>query len=153
MTTRQARSEDEDFLLHLTTRLGAAFPVPAWRTPAEVAAADHAILLAALHHPDEATCILIAEDPAGMPAGYVFATTREDYFTHEPHAHIEVLAVEPAAEGRGIGRRLVEAAETWAKGKGYRRMTLNVFHTNTRARALYERAGYQPETLHYHKLL
>jgi ribosomal protein S18 acetylase RimI-like enzyme len=153
VSIRRARLEDEGFLLGLTTRLGAAFPVPAWRTPEEIAAADHAILLAALHQPGDATCILVAEGPAGTPAGYVFATTREDYFTHEPHAHIEVLAVEPAAEGRGIGRGLLEAVEKWAKGRGYRRMTLNVFHTNTRARALYERAGYEPETLHYHKAL
>lgn len=153
MNLRRARPEDEAFLLRLTARLGAAFPVPPWRTPQEVAAADHAILLAALHQPRDTTCLVIAEDPPGNPAGYVFVTTREDYFTHEPHGHIEVLAVEPAAEGRGVGRRLLEAAEAWARGLGYGRMTLNAFVGNARARGLYERAGYEPETLHYHKRL
>lgn len=152
MSTRRARPADESFLIGLTPRL-ADFPVPSWRSPAEIATADHAILRAALGAPSDATCLLVTEHPPGTPAGFIFATTREDYFTHELHAHIEVLAVDPVAEGRGHARRLIEAAETWARSRGHRRVTLNVFDANSRARTLYERAGYEPETLHYHKLL
>jgi ribosomal protein S18 acetylase RimI-like enzyme len=152
VTIRPAHPGDEAFLLGLTAQLG-AFPVPHWRSREEIAAADHAILLEALRQPSPATSLLVAEDPPGTPAGYVFSTTREDYFTHEPHAHIEVIAVEPTAQGRGLGRRLLQATEAWARGRGYRRITLNVFATNVRARALYEKAGYEAETLHYHKLL
>jgi GNAT superfamily N-acetyltransferase len=149
-TLRPASLEDEPFLLALTARL-AAFPVPTWRTRGEIAAADHAILLNALHHPGPETLILVAESPAGKPAGYVFVSTRQDYFTGMPHAHVEVLAVTEAAQGRGVARALMTAAEEWAMTRGDHAITLNVFDGNAAARALYDRLGYQPETVHYRK--
>src|SRR4051794_15641239 len=33
---------------------------------------------------------------------------------HPPVAHLQLLAVSPRAQGSGIGRRLLETAETWA---------------------------------------
>jgi ribosomal protein S18 acetylase RimI-like enzyme len=152
MKVRPAAPADEAFLLKLTDQLG-AFPVPRWRTLSEIAAADHSILLDALHEPVPDASLLVAEDDQGAALGYVFTSTREDYFTHERHAHVEVLAVETAAQGQGVGRRLMGAAEGWAKSRGYRRITLNVFAQNERARQLYERLGYEPETVHYFKEL
>jgi GNAT superfamily N-acetyltransferase len=149
-TLRPASPEDEPFLLALTARL-AAFPVPAWRTREEIAAADHAILLDALHHPGPQALILVAESPPGIPAGYVFVSTKQDYFTGRPHAHVEVLAVTEAAQGRGVARALMAAAEEWARARGDHAITLNVFDLNAAARGLYDRLGYQPETVHYRK--
>jgi len=131
----------------------ADFPVPHWRTARQIADADLRILLEALHHPDRESSILVAEDGPGSVAGFVFTTTRLDYFTGRPHAHIEVLTVLGPAQGRGIARALLEAAEGWAKGLGHSQVTLNVFANNTRARAVYERLGYLPETVHYLKPL
>jgi len=94
--------------------------------------------------------IRLAENSAGL-LGYLFATTRLDYFTHEPHAHVEILALAPEAEGHGIARALMEEVEQWSRSRGYRRVTLNVFATNSRAKGLYEHLGYEPETIHYLK--
>ncbi len=149
-TIRPAAPTDEAALLALTARL-AAFPLPPWRGAAEIAAADHRILREALHHPDPATSIIVAGGDASEVLGYVFSTTKTDYFTGERHGHVEVLALAPEAEGRGLARRLMEAAEEWALEVGYRRMTLNVFATNARARGLYSRLGYGEETVHYLK--
>jgi GNAT superfamily N-acetyltransferase len=151
MTTfRPAIATDEAFLLALTDRL-ASFPVPSWRTAAEIAAADHPILLEALRRPGPESLILIAEDPVGTPSGYVFVTTDVDYFTQQSHAHIEIVAVLPEAVGQGIGGALLARAEQWARQRGYRTITLNVFERNRAARAVYEHLGYQPETIHYRK--
>jgi len=149
-TIRPALPTDEAALLALSPRL-AAFPLPAWRTAGEIAAADHRILLDALHRPDGGTVILVAIGEADEVLGYVFASSRTDYFTGERHGHVEVLALAPEAEGQGLARRLMTAAESWATGLGYRRMSLNVFATNTRARGLYDRLGYGEETMHYVK--
>ena len=78
-------------------------------------------------------------------------TTQVDYFTHEPVAHIEVLAVDPAAQGRGVARALMQAAEDWGRKMGLARISLNVWAQNERARGLYEHLGYKPETMHYLK--
>lgn len=147
---RPARPADEATLLRLADQLG-AFPVPAWRTAAEIASGDCHILLQALHHPTPADSLLVAESPTGEALGYVLTTTRQDYFTGRPTAHIEVLVVEPAARGQGLGPRLIEGAERWARSRGIDEITLNVFVQNERARALYDRLGYQQETLHYRK--
>lgn len=139
-------------LLDLTRRL-ALFDPPAWRTREEIIAADHPILVGALRHPSPETSIIVAEEPPGTIAGYVFSTTKQDYFTGRDHAHIEVLTVAESAEGRGLGRALLEAAEAWARSRGYPLITLNVFAVNQRARAVYARNGYGEETVHYLKPL
>lgn len=139
-------------LLELTSRL-ALFEPPPWRTRAEIIAADHPILIGALRHPSPERSIIVAEDPPGVIAGYVFSTTKQDYFTGREHAHIEVLTVAEAAEGRGIGRALLQAAESWAQSRGYGHITLNVFTVNERARRIYQRNGYGEETVHYLKQL
>ena len=150
---RPARLADEEFLLTQTPRL-ADFPLPAWRTADEIAEGDRQILRDALHGRMDGTAILVAElEPGGSPAGYVFATTKSDYFTHAAHAHVEVLVVVPGAEGHGVARALMDAVETWARSWGSPWITLNVFDRNTRARGLYDRLGYEPETIHYRKAL
>jgi ribosomal protein S18 acetylase RimI-like enzyme len=149
---RPARQADEATLLGMLHLL-ADFPVPDWRTARQIADADLRILLEALHHPDPRSSILVAEDVPGSVAGFVFTTTRQDYFTGKLHAHIEVLTVLGPAQGRGVARALVDAAETWALGQGYSHVTLNVFANNSRARAVYERLGYMAELVHYLKRL
>ncbi|MEO8635240.1 MAG: GNAT family N-acetyltransferase [Gemmatimonadales bacterium] len=135
----------------LTTRL-AAFPVPAWRSAAAIAVSDHQILLAGLHTPSVDDAIFVADD-AGVVLGFLFVVTRTDYFTHEPFAYVEDLALAAAAEGKGLGRRLMEEAEGWARDRGFRHIGLSVWAQNSRARGFYERLGYQPETMKYLKEL
>ena len=148
---RPARPDDEPVLLELTNRL-ALFQPPPWRTREEICAADHPILLGALRHPGDDSSIIVAEVD-GAVAGYVFSTTKQDYFTGADHAHIEVLTVAERAEGKGVGRALLQGAEAWARARGYPHVTLNVFAVNERARAIYERSGYGQETVHYLKPL
>ena len=149
---RSAESADEAFLLGLTPEL-AAFPLPPWRTALEIDRADHAILLSALRRPSPDTAILVAESAAGHRLGFVFVSTKTDYFTSERHGHVEVVAVAAGAQGRGVGRALMAAAERWAALRGDGVITLNVFDANTRAREVYARLGYVPETIHYRKAL
>ena len=147
---RPAQPGDREALLALTSRL-ADFPTPPWRTPEEIGVADHAILLAALDTAGPDTVVLVAGAIDATVDGVVFVSTRTDYFTHERHAHVEVLAIAPHAQGQGLARALMTAAEAWASERGDRVITLNVFDANRRARAVYTRLGYLPETVHYRK--
>ena len=61
-------------------------------------------------------------------------------------AHVAQVIVDPAAQGRGLGRYLVERACEAASLMGYRRMTLLVAEPNSRARALYASLGFRETT-------
>ena len=149
---RPARPSDRSFILGITPRLAEGFELPPWRTEREVVEAESATVENALRPGTEREALLIAEGTGGEPGGYVHVNVETDYFGRTL-AHIEILAVSSAAEGRGAGRTLVEAAETWARSEGLDLISLNVFANNARARALYQRLGYTPDTLHYAKPL
>jgi ribosomal protein S18 acetylase RimI-like enzyme len=59
--------------------------------------------------------------------------------------HVTGLAVDPDAQGTGVGRALVEALIDEARKRGGRRLTLRVFAPNEPARRLYERMGFEVE--------
>jgi GNAT superfamily N-acetyltransferase len=84
--------------------------------------------------------ILVAEDPPGERIGLLWLARlhREGIRT----AWIYDVAVEEPLRGRGYGRRLMEAAEEQARGLGVRRLELNVFGDNERARRLYGSMGF-----------
>lgn len=57
-------------------------------------------------------------------------------------AEVLTLAVRPEARGRGLGRRLVEAAAQTARENGAAHLFLEVADDNAAALALYARAGF-----------
>lgn len=151
IAVRPARASDRAFVLEAAERLS-AFGPPPWRTSAEIVEGEARTLRAFFDAPDSGTALLVAEEN-GEALGFVYVETVHDYFLGEAHGHIGILAVAASAEGRGAGGALLEAAEAWARRLGYGRLTLNVFERNSRARAVYERRGYRPETMRYVKLL
>lgn len=58
------------------------------------------------------------------------------------HAHLALLAVEPAYQGRGIGRALLEWLEATARTAGTFLIQLEVRAGNVAARRFYARVGY-----------
>jgi putative acetyltransferase len=66
---------------------------------------------------------------------------------HPVTRHVSSLAIAVAAEerGRGIGRRLMEAALGWAKDVGIEKVVLSVYPHNEAAIALYRSFGFVEE--------
>lgn len=56
---------------------------------------------------------------------------------------IAAIAVEEEARGKGFGKHLLDAAESYARSQKYRAIVLEVVDTNPRARSLYERFGFR----------
>jgi ribosomal protein S18 acetylase RimI-like enzyme len=57
--------------------------------------------------------------------------------------NIHDLAVLPEHRGRGVGRALLAAVEEHARRKGCCKLTLEVQDDNPRARALYDKFGFE----------
>lgn len=55
------------------------------------------------------------------------------------------VGLRAAHRGQGIGGKLFEAAETWARGHDMHRLELRVDEKNARGRALYTRLGFEIE--------
>jgi RimJ/RimL family protein N-acetyltransferase len=51
----------------------------------------------------------------------------------------------PDWRGQGIGERLMRRIEEWAREVGVEKLQLGVFASNTRAKRLYEKLGYEQE--------
>jgi GNAT superfamily N-acetyltransferase len=151
ISVREGTSADRDFVID-TARRFAAFGPPSWRSALEVVAGEVRCLDEFFDGrlPDR-TLVIVEDDET--PAGFVFLEPAVDYFSGEAHGHLGMIAVTEGAEGRGIGTALMRAAEDWARGRGYAKLTLNVFEGNTRARTMYERFGYNVETIRYTKTL
>lgn len=68
--------------------------------------------------------------------------SREPSLVPEVRAIVDSLGILRAWRRRGVGRRLMEAAEAWARQRGARRVMLNVWEFNAGASGLYETLGY-----------
>ncbi|HEX6532977.1 MAG TPA: GNAT family N-acetyltransferase [Gemmatimonadaceae bacterium] len=152
MRVRAATAADRELILGLVPRLR-AFGPPPLRPADALDGAERRALEQALAAPRPDATLLVAELDEMGPAGIAYAETAVDYFTGERHGHLAILIVAEHGEGRGVGRALIAASEEWAASLGYRFMTLNVFAGNARARAVYERAGWAPDTIKYVKEL
>jgi ribosomal protein S18 acetylase RimI-like enzyme len=140
LTIRPVRATDAAAIVALAARF--ADVRPDWRSYDEVVAGTERTLRAAVHEAREDRAVFVAMDGTTF-AGFVFVDAEIDFFTGEPHAHISEIAV--VRDGIGAGRALMAAAEGWAASRGSRYVSLHVTAKNARARALYERLGYELE--------
>lgn len=79
--------------------------------------------------------LFLAEE-AGNLCGAVFATRKGDA------VYLDRLAVDPAARGGGIARRLIEVVEAHTKESGAERVTLGVRLALTQNISFFQRLGF-----------
>lgn len=139
---RPVREDDIPFIDALIARL---FPTVAQGsyTMDEVVSGTRRVLRAAIAEAAEDALFEIAEDEQGERHGFIYAITVRSFFTDEPYAHISEIVA--ARDRTGAGRLMMERAAAWSRARGYRRISLNVMHSNADARAFYAKLGYRPE--------
>jgi ribosomal protein S18 acetylase RimI-like enzyme len=94
---------------------------------------------------DEAD-VLVAADGAGTLLGgitYVRGTARYAEFEGEDEAGIRMLAVSPAAQRGGVGRRLVQKCVDRAVAAGKARIVLHTTEAMLAAQSLYSSFGFE----------
>jgi GNAT superfamily N-acetyltransferase len=79
---------------------------------------------------------LVAASAGARLDGCVYVSARE------PAGYFGMLAVAPAAQRRGLGRRLIAAAEDWLRAAGRDRVHILVVNLREDLVAFYERLGY-----------
>lgn len=146
MSIRPATSADLPFIHALTPRLAGAADL-SWRSEEEVMRFQRRFMHETLEAPKPGAVTLVAEDASGTLLGFVHAEPMLDIFTDQIAAYIPLLAVTEAAQGQGTAKALMAAVEDWAKAQGYTSLSLDVFASNRRGRAFYDRLGYGEETL------
>jgi GNAT superfamily N-acetyltransferase len=94
--------------------------------------------------------VLVARDPDGGVVGTLRLATRKPwaidlaYFTAVPRPlYLVDMAVEPAAQGRGLGRRLLAAADAHARTLPAQAIRLDAYDTDAGAGAFYARCGFR----------
>ena len=92
---------------------------------------------------DPADVLVATED--GAVVGFAMVHQPLPLPSHEHVLELDGLAVTPSRQGRGLGRRLVEAAQQEAVRRGARKLSLRVLSTNPAARRLYESCGFTVE--------
>lgn len=139
-----ATADDLPFMHSLSRRLSRV-PGPPWHDEAAMDGFQDRHMAASLA-PAEGMSTLVARGPDGSRLGYIHMRPGRDGVTDEPCGYVSLLAVAAEAEGTGAARLLMAAAEEWARGRGYRLLSLDVFADNRRAVEFYERGGFRSET-------
>lgn len=126
---REASDDDVDAIVSLVNRAYEveSFFVSGDRVTPEAVRAD----LAAGH-------VLVVDGADGRAQACVFVSVRGTT------GYFGMLAVDPSAQGRGIGRALIALAEARARASGCAVMTISVVNVRTDLLAFYRSLGYVP---------
>ncbi|MGI8984358.1 MAG: GNAT family N-acetyltransferase [Acidimicrobiales bacterium] len=95
--------------------------------------------------------VLVDIDAGGRLLGgitYIPGPGPMAWFVGAGEAGMRMLAVDPSAQGRGVGARLVGACVDRAAGAGRARLLLHTTAPMTAAHRLYERAGFRRDPAH-----
>lgn len=143
---RPAQAADRAFLLALDARLIEEAVVPSVSHD-QIVAFQSTYTKDALDADKPGVETLVAVDGAGRPLGYIQVEPHNDMLTGGTSGYVSLLAVRAEAEGRGVAKRLLDAAEDWAARAGFRFLLLDVFASNATARRFYARRGFVDESL------
>jgi len=89
------------------------------------------------------TAAFIAEEES-VPLGFLELALRSfsDGCDSMPVPHVEGWYVEPFARGRGVGRALMLAAESWARAQGFVELASDTEVHNDASLAAHQRCGF-----------
>ncbi len=126
MTVRRMRWWDVEEIAVLEREL---FPHDAWSAEQ---------LWSELAHVPESRWYAVHEDVDGID-GYA------GLMAVPPEGDVQTLAVASRAQGRGLGRELLDALVAEARSRGCTQLFLEVLSTNGSALRLYRRAGFESQ--------
>lgn len=73
---------------------------------------------------------------------------KDPVFSDRTELYLDDLCVEETCRGQGVGQAIYQAVRKYAKNRGCRSVTLNVWHFKGSALAFYEKLGLKPRNTH-----
>ncbi len=101
----------------------------------------------------ETSKIFIAEDETRAFLGYLWVGEGINMMTGLRHGFVYDIFVKEEFRGKGIGKMLMEKAESYCRERGYSRLLLMVAVKNETAIRLYDSMGFKPEQTYMAKVL
>ena len=146
LTIRAAIDTDREFIFGLSPCLAEVAGLP-WHSDKAVQKMhdDYFAEVFANSSPLQATFIA---EKGNEPLGFIHTSSHKDDVSGEACGTVPLLGVCPSAQGLGVGKALITAAEQWAKKQGYRLLHLEVFAHNDKAQGFYQNLGFEAEILH-----
>jgi GNAT superfamily N-acetyltransferase len=91
--------------------------------------------------------ILLVAEVDGRIEGYALSgpTRDRDHELHELAGEVYAIYVDPPAQGRGLGRALLDAAAGELRAAGFEPLVLWVLTANAQGRAFYQACGWRPD--------
>jgi len=145
LVIRPADERDSEFVTGLVPSL-LEFGSPAWGDADALAPGFREVLADAVRTQGPRSTVLVAARQDGTRLGFISLRLGEDA-VGAARAHVADLAVIAEARRLGVGTALMRAAEAWARDRGLPALSLDVWSTNERALAFYQRLGYGAESL------
>lgn len=139
---RPATPADSDAVAALAHRLEEG--VAKWRDEAAVAAAVREWVRGSMEKVDREDHAVFVADAEGAVVGFI-SVGEQRHWSGAIDAGIGELVVAIEHSGRGVGRRLVDAAIEWARERALERVTLSTGAANQNARSFYRALGFDEE--------
>jgi N-acetylglutamate synthase-like GNAT family acetyltransferase len=137
---RRATAADADAIAHLLGQLG--YPTHNTEVPAR---------LARLTANDRAAVLLADRD--GKVVGLATVHILSVLNRRQDVAQLTALVVDESVRGSGVGRRLVESVETFARQSGCERISVTTQEQRTDARTFYIQVGLEQTGRRFGKML
>lgn len=96
---------------------------------------------ASLTDPDVEIYGALAHDATGTAIGLAHWHAHPGTWSTKRYCYLEDLFVDPGARGTGAGRALIEHVREWARQTDCAKVYWHTMHTNTVARALYDKVA------------
>lgn len=100
---------------------------------------------AILNNPEQHIYIACVDD---QPAGYIYIQIGERAESPIRHAmrllYIHHISVNPAYQGTGVGKALIDHVKAVAREEGIAHLELDVWSFNTHAQAFFQSQGFEP---------
>lgn len=103
--------------------------------------------LAEMIQSNNAQVVVAMSDRRIIGSGYAKIKRSKEYLTHEYHAFLGFMYVEPDFRGQGVNQKIIASLIDWSRAKGLSVCALTVFDQNESAIRAYEKIGFKKEVI------